>query len=501
MNLGEHFSTTAAVEVLEPKDMPPPQHLDYLGFEDPRPFLWRGDLWCICCVCQLNPEGYSQIVLARIDRNNRNCVFTNWRVLTSGMPLRWEKNWVPQVIGDELRFIYSIDPTRIISEAGVVVHQEAADIAAENFKGGSQAIPFDGGWLMVVHEWEWVNGKRDYLHRLVWLDNNNRLIRLSRRFYFKRISGEFASGLAWHVRGKRLVISFAVDEQEPYLAVVDASDIRAALLDIDEHRRASKKAAEAGRSTWEALTRRPSAWVAEQTNSALRSGHAVEYARAATLAAGLPRHPDLPKVWDNFLALFHTLATTEPDSPVLDAGAGRESAYLPGLRTLGYSDLTGINLLEGEAETVDGVCYRYGDITNTEFAEAHFGFVTCLSVIEHGVDWRLFLREMARILRPGGHLFVSMDYWRDPIDVGDRISFGVPVKIFTLTEVMDLAAYASELGLVRVGDLELSCEQKVIACMGLDYTFCNLFFRRSSRLRQPKPARGIFHRGTDCARI
>src|SRR5205807_1329465 len=75
LNLDEHFTTTAAAEVLEPKDLPPPQHLDYLGFEDPRPFLWRDDLWCICCVCQLNPEGHSQLVLARVDRNHMHCVF------------------------------------------------------------------------------------------------------------------------------------------------------------------------------------------------------------------------------------------------------------------------------------------------------------------------------------------------------------------------------------------------------------------------------------------
>jgi SAM-dependent methyltransferase len=105
--------------------------------------------------------------------------------------------------------------------------------------------------------------------------------------------------------------------------------------------------------------------------------------------------------------------------------------------------------------------------------------VACLSVIEHGVDCRLFLKEMARILRPGGHLFVSMDYWQDPIDVGDRRAFGVPVQIFIAGEVADLVEHASSLGLALVGDMDLTCDQKVINCSGLHYTFYNLFFRRS----------------------
>ena len=64
------------------------------------------------------------------------------------------------MIGDDLRFFYSVDPTRILTEAGVVVHEGAASIAIENFRGGSQAIPFDGGWLMLIHEWELVHTSR-----------------------------------------------------------------------------------------------------------------------------------------------------------------------------------------------------------------------------------------------------------------------------------------------------------------------------------------------------
>ena len=257
-HLDEHLQNVSSVEVLPPQDMPPAQHTDSIGFEDPRPVVWRGDLWCISSVRQLNPDGRAEMVLARIAETPQgNKVLTDWRVLASGMPVQWEKNWMPQVIGDELRFIYSVGPTRILSELGDVLVQETPSIAVENFRGGSQAIPFDGGWLMVIHEWENINTIRRYFHRFIWFDENNRLRRISRRFFFQRIASEFVAGLAWHLTGDRLVVSFGIDDHEPTLAVVDAGDVRTALLDIDEHRRASDRACEAGRSAWEALIRPP----------------------------------------------------------------------------------------------------------------------------------------------------------------------------------------------------------------------------------------------------
>jgi GR25 family glycosyltransferase involved in LPS biosynthesis len=254
-HLDENLKITSSAEVFPPDDLPPPEHADSIGFEDPRPILWRGDLWCISCVRQLNPDGRAEMVLARVGHTpsgqNR---LTEWRVLASGTPVQWEKNWMPQVIGEELRFVYSSDPVRILGDSGNVLHLDTPPIAIENHRGGSQAIPFDGGWLMLVHDWQVQRTRRYYFHRFVWLDQNNRLSRISRRFFFQRIASEFAAGLAWHATGDRLVVSFGTDGHEPTLALVEAYDIRAALLDIADHRRAAEQACASGRLTWEALT-------------------------------------------------------------------------------------------------------------------------------------------------------------------------------------------------------------------------------------------------------
>lgn len=252
--LDNRLQIASSAEVFQPEDMPPPRHLDSLGFEDPRPFIWRERLWCLSCIRQMNDEGRAEMVLARIDRTSSNrFVFTDWRVLPSGTQPQWEKNWMPQMVDDQLRLVYSVDPTRIITDAGETLFLEAAPIAAENFRGGTQCIPFDGGWLMVTHEWELAGTRRNYFHRFIWLDADNRLARLTRRFFFRRVASEFAAGLAWNLTGDHLIISFGTDDHDPALAVVEADEVRRVLLAIEDHQKASDQACDAGRTMWDRI--------------------------------------------------------------------------------------------------------------------------------------------------------------------------------------------------------------------------------------------------------
>ena len=74
--------------------------------------------------------------------------------------------------------------------------EELPEIAIDTLKGGSPALPFEGGWLLIVHEWELIRNRRRYLHRLVWLDPTLRVSRLSQRFRLADAAVEFAAGLA-----------------------------------------------------------------------------------------------------------------------------------------------------------------------------------------------------------------------------------------------------------------------------------------------------------------
>lgn len=92
---------------------------------------------------------------------------------------------------------------------------------------------------------------------------------------------------------------------------------------------------------------------------------------------------------------------------MLDAGAEMYSCILPWLCLYKFRRVEGINLVFKGVTRRGPITYKYGDITHTEYDTATFDAITCLSVVEHGVDLNTYFREMSRILKPGGILITS----------------------------------------------------------------------------------------------
>jgi FkbM family methyltransferase len=235
LRLNHDFDIQSAMEILPPADMPEPACTLVLGFEDLRLFTRGGELWGCACVRELTAEAWCEQVLARIEFRPEKCRLTDWRVLQpEGLRLH-QKNWMPQVAGDRLQFIYLCDPTRVVDDCGRTVTERTPAIAAPRFRGGSQLIAFDGGWLALIHEVQWrpSDRRRFYQHRFVWFDDVNALRRVSRPFFFHKKGVEFAAGMAWHPDGKRLLISYSVADSEAWIATVDAVEVRGVLEDAE----------------------------------------------------------------------------------------------------------------------------------------------------------------------------------------------------------------------------------------------------------------------------
>ena len=240
LRLNDRLAVEAATEILPPADMPEPAYNGVRGFEDLRLFAWNGELWGSACVRELTPEAWCEQVIARIDESGP-CRLTDWRVLRPAGPRVHEKNWMPLVTPgaaaahETLHFIYLCDPTRILDEKAGVVCETSPAIAAQRFRGGSQAIEFAAGWLALIHEVQLrgADNRRYYLHRFVWFDDKNSLRKVSRPFFFNKRGVEFAAGLAWHPDERRLLISYSVADSESWLATVNAADVEALLEDVD----------------------------------------------------------------------------------------------------------------------------------------------------------------------------------------------------------------------------------------------------------------------------
>jgi SAM-dependent methyltransferase len=221
--------------------------------------------------------------------------------------------------------------------------------------------------------------------------------------------------------------------------------------------------------------------VAPWENSVMASKRDWESATEQVARLGLPRHSDSQKHWDSLAALDCILKNIPRNGAVMDAGAEYYSSILPWLFLYGYKNLVGINLAFRHFVRRGPIRYEPGDITKTHFGDRSFDAVTCLSVIEHGVPIREYFREMSRILKPGGILISSTDYWDTPIDTHGAIGYGQPVHVFSREELESILASAAEFGLGPTGPIDLVCSEKAVRWPGYDHEYTFMMFTLRKR--------------------
>jgi hypothetical protein len=217
-------------------------------------------------------------------------------------------------------------------------------------------------------------------------------------------------------------------------------------------------------------------WHNAVLQTVIERDRAVEQVKNLTL----PPVRDTPKNWDCLAALDCILANTSKEARILDAGSELYSCILPWLFLYGYKRLIGINLVFKQKTRRGPITYEYGDITRTGYDSASFDAITCLSVIEHGVDLKAYFTEMFRLLKPGGLLITSTDYWQTPIDARGKQFFDVPVHIFTEPEILQSIEIAQRCGFTLTAPINLICDQRVVYWdeVNLNYTFLIFTLRK-----------------------
>jgi SAM-dependent methyltransferase len=188
---------------------------------------------------------------------------------------------------------------------------------------------------------------------------------------------------------------------------------------------------------------------------------------------------DLHKSWDVLLTIELLERAGLQREPIIDLGAFASETPIA-LHRAGFRDLTGIDLDPRMSSMPFRGAIRWlvGDATATGLAAGSFAAVIAISSIEHGPSPEPFLREAARLLRPGGVFIASTDYWPDKIDTSATPMFGMPWRIFSRTELCDLLERARSLALEPTGTIELDADEAPIDCAGHLYTFAWLALRK-----------------------
>ena len=101
--------------------------------------------------------------------------------------------------------------------------------------------------------------------------------------------------------------------------------------------------------------------------------------------------------------------------------------------------------------------YQKGDATNLPFGDGEFDLVTCQTVLIHLKDPKVALREMMRVLKPGGRLLIA-----EPNNFANRAILDSSSEQLSVDEILDRLKFgliiergkqALGLGFNSVGDL------------------------------------------------
>ena len=89
---------------------------------------------------------------------------------------------------------------------------------------------------------------------------------------------------------------------------------------------------------------------------------------------------------------------------------------------------------------------------------------------------------MSRVLKCGGLLITSTDYWCEPVPTPGQSAYGSPVKVFTRREIEEALALARRYGLEPTCPVDLTCGDKVVEWerFGLRFTFLVLTLQKTA---------------------
>ena len=208
--------------------------------------------------------------------------------------------------------------------------------------------------------------------------------------------------------------------------------------------------------------------------------------------AGIPLHHQPQKNWDLFHFLNIIRENIDKSENILDVGASG-SPVLEALLNQNYSNLYGIDLRIGFREWFNRIfmtalhrrdfriLYGYspiklkgGNLCSSGYPDNYFSAVTSLSVIEHGVPFNDYFKEMNRILKPGGFLLTTTDYWHEKLETERFKVFGAPMKVFIPKEIKECLSIAFKFGFNEVPLVIPDCNEPCVTFNNFHYTF--LFF-------------------------
>lgn len=182
---------------------------------------------------------------------------------------RAEKNWLPFIadasryaslpadasadaVADSILILYDHHPITVIkttlpgphasveasaaASATCVVEKVVEvpyDVTFQNFRGSAGPVPFENGYLYIIHQVTTYYGKRKYMHRFVKLNGDFVPVSYSQLFCFQnKHQIEYVAGMTWSTDMQSLLILMSAEDAASFLVDIPRSKIGKLLLSL-----------------------------------------------------------------------------------------------------------------------------------------------------------------------------------------------------------------------------------------------------------------------------
>jgi glycosyltransferase involved in cell wall biosynthesis len=230
VQLSAKFAIQDVREIADQCQLPRNDSSRIRGFEDCRLFKWQEQWWCSATSRDVDTAETATMLLLKM---NNAGDFSEAFPMRGFLDAQHQKNWMP-VVDDRLRFVYSCAPAVVLNASRAngeltVDSNSETQAAFEHWRGGGPLVPWDGGYLCVIHEAKDTAQGRQYVHRFVAVDTNLVAQTASVAFVFRAAEIEFSCGLTFDPRAESLILSFGAGDSSAWLASVPVPAVRSLL--------------------------------------------------------------------------------------------------------------------------------------------------------------------------------------------------------------------------------------------------------------------------------
>ena len=199
----------------------------YYGFEDMRLIVHNNILYGIATSYMTDSTNKGEMVLCRINNNYEIDKVLRLKGYNDHL---LQKNWAPFIFKGDICLLYSNNPTIILKPDMTtgncsIIKSINQTCKCSSFRGGSQLLNYNNGYLYIIHERIIKQTIPYYYHRFIYMDENFLIKKFSPLFFIINEPIEFVSGMSFDFYNKNLLVTFGYNDIKAYIFKVSIESV------------------------------------------------------------------------------------------------------------------------------------------------------------------------------------------------------------------------------------------------------------------------------------